>query len=165
MCKVEDWWNPVGTVPDLLKTLYDTMPAWHRNEALKESVSMQLHFLCLGANMSELPAISHIRERIKLRRENLNIANLCSPEEKTFMQNVALILTRKTKKINPWKLFSIVRSFITYNNGLFMAPGFESVSRESVWPTTPGRGANFCFCVHCIGDMREYADKLIACKT
>ena len=146
----------------LLKTLYDTMPAWHRNGALKESVSVQLQFLCLGANISELPgfpAISHIRERMKLRRENSNIANLCSPEEKKFMQNVALILTRKTK-INPWRLFSIVRSFITYNNGLFMAPGFESISRGSVWPTTADRGAYLCFCDYCISHMREYADKL-----
>ena len=142
----------------LVKSLYDTMRAWHKAEKVSSSMSLQLQFICLGAEIYMTPELDFLTPElaenlhIDVLRLRENLKKLYSPEEKNFMQNLALILTRKVKS-NPWKIFCLVRSFITYN-GLFMAPGFEFVSEKSVWPTYASR-VELCFCNDCISRMRN----------
>ena len=60
LIQLDDWWNPVRDVAFLVKSLYDTMRAWHKAEKVSSSMSLQLQFICLGAEIYMTPELDFL---------------------------------------------------------------------------------------------------------
>ena len=98
-----------------------------------------LELLIFGAEIGkdaieidELGLLKHVNDRLNLIRDGKPIEeSLMGNEERKFMWNLAFFLTIKHGGATAFKVYYLIRSFITFH-GIFMARGYE-LGKDSLW--------------------------------